>query len=78
MQLLSKMEQTEISAKNTSREKEALRRKLLISTQTLKIRYEQQKDLIMKANLQIYANGKLADELNALKSERKPSGQSKC
>ena len=75
MGLLSKMGQLEIPAKNSNREKEALRRKLLISNQTLTNQHQQQKDLTMKANLLIDANRKLADVLKALKSKRNSSGQ---
>ena len=75
MGLLSKMRQLEISAKNSKREKEALRRKLLISNQTLTNQHQQQKDLTMKANLLIDTNRKLADVMKALKSKRNSSGQ---
>ena len=67
----SKMSRMEISAQTTVDEKEQLRKKLLISSQTVKIRDQQQSDLLYKCKTLIEANKLMAEELKKLRYEHK-------
>ena len=71
MDLQSKMSRMEISAQTTVDEKEQLRKKLLISSQTVKIRDQQQSDLLYKCKTLIEANKLMAEELKKLRYEQK-------
>ena len=71
MALQSKMSRMEISAQTTVDEKEQLRKKLLISSQTVKIRDQQQSDLLYKCKTLIEANKLMAEELKKLRYEQK-------
>ena len=65
--LQSQLSALQISAKTNDDEKEAMRRKLVVCSKTLKIRDSQLKTVIKKSNDLIEANQNLAKELKALK-----------
>ena len=71
MDLQSKMSRMEFSAQTTVDEKEQLRKKLLISSQTVKIGDQQQSDLLYKCKTLIEANKLMAEELKKLRYEHK-------
>ena len=71
MDLQTKMSRMETSAQTTVVDKEQLRKKLLISSQTVKIRHQQQSDLLFKCKTLIEANKLMAEEIKKLRYEQK-------
>ena len=75
MELQSKMSRMKILAKTTVDEKEQLRKKLQISSQTVKIRDQQQSGLLYKGKTLIETNKLMAEELKKLRYEHKKAPQ---